>query len=95
MQLSLQISPGAQRLWPQASFLRQDVCCTLLGGALQDRWGWDWGCHPEWMQVESGVSPMKYLLVLCCLFFWGQVCAEGRAGGTVKRSVGVMGAQLE
>lgn len=71
MKLSLQLSPGAQQLWPQASFLRQDLGCALLGRGLQDRWGWGWGCHPESMQVESGVSPMKYLLVLCCLFFLG------------------------
>lgn len=46
------------------------------------------------MQVESSVSPMKYLLVLCCLFFWGQMCGEGRERGTLRRSAWVMGAQL-
>lgn len=56
------------------------LCCALLGGGLQDRWGWGWGWgdwYPE-LLAESGVSPMKYLLVLCRLFSWGQGCGEER-----------------
>jgi len=99
--LSLQIFPASQQLWPQASFPRQRLgravpCCAVLGGGLEDSWGWGWGdWYPESMQAESGVSPMKYLLVLCCLFSWGQGCGEEREREGLRKSAGVVGAQLE
>lgn len=92
--LNLQISPAAQQLWSQASFPEAAFGCALLGGGLQDTWRWDWGRYPELMQVESAVSPMKYLLVLRC-FFSGAKGGEGRERGNLRRSAGVMGARLE
>lgn len=85
--LSLQIFPAAQQLWARASFPEagSGLCCA--GRGMQDRWGWDWGCggwYPELMQVESGVSPMKYLLALCCRFFF---LRETVWGGEGKRDL--------
>lgn len=55
---------------------RGSFCAGLCWkGGLQDGWGraWGWsGWHPDLMQVESTVSPMKSLLVLHCLLSWGQ-----------------------
>lgn len=43
--------------------------------------------HPVLVRVESGVSPMKSVLVLCWLFSWDQG-GERRAGGALRESTG-------
>lgn len=51
-------------------------CCTARG-CRTGRAGLGWGRrYPGVIQMESGVSPMKNFLVLCCSFSCGQGCGE-------------------
>lgn len=65
----------------------------MLGRGLGETAGaglGSWG--PDLMQVESGLSPMKSILILCCLSFpsWGQGVGRWRERDTEK-SVRVTG----
>ena len=60
----------------------------LPRGSVWAMLGWEGnyrtlGWNLEWTQVESGVSPVKYLLVPCCLFF----CCQGCEGGEGDRDL--------